>query len=126
WPKKLRKSTARRLLSFMMGSLKMFRPPLYKLLLILPLGAAMAGCLPLQSSGLDVSAPNSPGFFSFALAEMAIDAMKNGSGGATTFTIGGTASGLLSGQSVTLQLNGGSDLTVSQDGSFKFSGGLAT
>jgi 6-phosphogluconolactonase (cycloisomerase 2 family) len=36
------------------------------------------------------------------------------------YTIGGTASGLDAGQSVVLQLNGGSDLTVDSNGAFKF------
>ena len=39
-----------------------------------------------------------------------------------TFPVGGTLSGLAAGQSVVLQLNGGSGLTLSADGSFTFPG----
>ena len=42
-----------------------------------------------------------------------------------TFTVGGTLSGLSSGQSIVLQNNGGDDLTLSADGSFTFASPLA-
>ena len=42
-----------------------------------------------------------------------------------TFTVGGTLSGLSSGQSIVLQNNGGDDLTLSADGSFTFALPLA-
>ncbi len=45
-------------------------------------------------------------------------------GSATTYAIGGTASGLTSSQSVTLQLNGGGDLTLSGNGPFQFASRL--
>ncbi len=40
--------------------------------------------------------------------------------GTDTYTVGGTLSGLGAGKSVTLQNNGGDDLTLTQDGSFTF------
>jgi hypothetical protein len=45
---------------------------------------------------------------------------------ASTFTIGGTASGLISGRSVTLLDNGANALTVTANGTFTFSTGLAS
>jgi hypothetical protein len=45
---------------------------------------------------------------------------------ATTYTIGGTASGLLSGRSVTLLDNGGSSLKVAKNGAFTFKTALAS
>ncbi len=49
-----------------------------------------------------------------------------GGGGATTdnFTVGGTLTGLAGGASVTLQNNGGDDLTLTADGSFSFATAL--
>lgn len=44
----------------------------------------------------------------------------------SSFTVGGTMSGLASGQSVVLQNNGGDDLTVSSDGGFQFATALPT
>jgi len=46
-------------------------------------------------------------------------------GGASDATVGGTVSGLPTGNSVTLQNNGASSLTVSANGSFWFSGTLS-
>lgn len=43
----------------------------------------------------------------------------------TTYTIGGTLSGLVSGGSITLQNNSGNDLPLTADGSFTFTTGLA-
>ena len=45
---------------------------------------------------------------------------------ASTYTIGGTVSGLISGRSVTLLDNGGNSLTVSANGSFTFTTALAS
>ena len=45
---------------------------------------------------------------------------------ATTYTIGGTASGLLTGRSVTLLDNGGSTLKVAKNGAFTFKTALAS
>jgi len=45
-----------------------------------------------------------------------------GTGG---YSVGGTISGLISGESVTLQNNGGDDLAISADGSFTFATNLA-
>ena len=42
-----------------------------------------------------------------------------------THTVGGTVSGLGTGESVVLQLNGGDDLTVIADGAFTFTGAVA-
>ncbi len=49
-----------------------------------------------------------------------------GGGGATTptFTVGGTLTGLAAGTSVTLQNNGGDDLTLTADGVFSFATAL--
>ncbi|HEX4254219.1 MAG TPA: alpha/beta hydrolase-fold protein [Streptosporangiaceae bacterium] len=44
----------------------------------------------------------------------------------TSFTVGGTVSGLASGATVVLQNNGGNDLSVTANGSFTFSTALAT
>jgi subtilisin family serine protease len=44
---------------------------------------------------------------------------------ATTYTVGGTVSGL-TGTGLVLKLNGGSDLSVSANGAFTFAGGLTT
>jgi hypothetical protein len=44
--------------------------------------------------------------------------------GGSTYTVGGTVSGLASGATVVLKLNGGNDLPVAANGSFTFSGGL--
>lgn len=44
----------------------------------------------------------------------------------STFTVGGTVTGLASGQSAVLQNNGGDDLTVSTDGGFQFATALST
>lgn len=44
----------------------------------------------------------------------------------TTYTLGGTASGLTSGESMTLLNNGGDALTLSANGSFSFSTGLTS
>jgi hypothetical protein len=46
--------------------------------------------------------------------------------GASTFTIGGTVSGLITGRSVTLLDNGANSLTVSANGSFTFTTALAS
>jgi hypothetical protein len=46
--------------------------------------------------------------------------------GATTFTVGGTVSGLISGRSVTLLDNGTNSLTVTANGSFTFTTALAS
>lgn len=43
-----------------------------------------------------------------------------GSSAPSSFTIGGSVSGLLAGQSITLSKNGNDDLTVSQNGGFTF------
>jgi hypothetical protein len=48
-----------------------------------------------------------------------------GGGGGTTFTIGGSVSGLSSGAKVVLQDNGGDSLTVSANGAFTFTTALA-
>jgi hypothetical protein len=45
--------------------------------------------------------------------------------GGSTYTVGGTVSGL-AGSGLTLKLNGGSDLAVSANGAFTFPGGLAS
>ena len=42
----------------------------------------------------------------------------------STYSIGGTISGLDTGESVHLQDNGGDDLTVSANGAFTFAGGV--
>ncbi len=44
--------------------------------------------------------------------------------GGTVYTVGGTLSGLASGASATLKLNGGNDLPLNANGPFTFSGGL--
>ena len=41
-----------------------------------------------------------------------------------TFTLGGTLTGLASGASVTLQNNGGDDLSLTADGGFSFATAL--
>ncbi len=48
-----------------------------------------------------------------------------GGGPAATYSVGGTISGLASGQSVVLQNNGGDNLTISSNGSFTFPTQLA-
>ena len=48
-----------------------------------------------------------------------------GTGGATTYTVGGTVSGL-SGTGLVLKLNGSGDLPVSANGAFTFAGGLTS
>jgi len=48
-----------------------------------------------------------------------------GDSGGTTYTVGGTVSGLAAGTFVVLQDNGGDDLTVTADGPFTFSTALA-
>ncbi len=48
----------------------------------------------------------------------------NTNAGTTTYTVGGTVTGLIAGKSITLQNNGGDDLAITQDGSFVFSTSL--
>lgn len=51
---------------------------------------------------------------------------SGGTGPAPTYTVGGSVTGLASGQSVALLDNGGSALTLSTNGTFSFPGGLAS
>ncbi|GBD98456.1 hypothetical protein BMS3Abin07_00470 [bacterium BMS3Abin07] len=48
-----------------------------------------------------------------------------GGGSTSTYTIGGTVSGLVSGETVVLQNNAGDDLTITANGSFTFATALA-
>ena len=82
----------------------------YRVCAALVLSALVAGC----GGGDDDGGPVSGG---------------GGSSGAgnpsPTFSLGGTISGLASGQSVTLQNNGSADLTVSANGTFTFAQTIA-
>jgi|GEM_PF-6822797 len=51
--------------------------------------------------------------------------LTTGAGGGSTYTVGGTVSGLDTGESVVLQNNAADDLTVSADGAFTFATAIA-
>ena len=60
------------------------------------------------------------------LFSIAVVMTNCGGGGSTpTYTVGGTLSGLASGESVVLQNNGADDLTITADGSFTFATAIA-
>jgi alpha-tubulin suppressor-like RCC1 family protein len=81
-------------------------------------GAAYAVTVSTQPATQTCSVTNGSGTASANVTNIAVNCITNSP---TTFTIGGTVSGLANGASVVLQNNAGNDLTVSANGNFTFS-----
>jgi hypothetical protein len=84
-------------------------------------GAAYAVTVLTQPSGATCTVTNGSGpSIAAAVTNVAVSCLPNG-----PFTVGGTVSGLPTGSQVTLQDNGGDNLTVTANGSFAFHTALA-
>jgi len=87
-------------------------------------GVAYAVTVTTQPNGETCTVTQGTGTIAAAnVTDVAVTCAANG---AQTFTIGGTLAGLNSGASIVLEINGGDALTVSANGTFTFSAGLAT